>query len=98
MLAPRQVANMFGQGSPTTAGPEHTPQHADVHVDRPVRDAGVVAGALKIFGRRRCDLPERKGSPKPLFAGQELPLPLPCPRRGAPPLRLAVGFYSLSWP
>jgi hypothetical protein len=47
MLTLRQVANMVRQGSPTAAGLEHARQHAHVHIDGAVRDAGLVARALK---------------------------------------------------
>jgi hypothetical protein len=50
---------MVRQGPPTAAGLQHARQHAHVHVDRPVRDAGLVARPLEAGNCRRCDRGER---------------------------------------
>src|SRR5260221_14745780 len=100
MLALGQVANVLGQRSPTPAGLEHAGQHPDVHVDRPVRDAGVVARALKVSDRGRGNRRERHVSEMPLDEGQALLLELECPRRATHPLRFKVrldGFGQPLW-
>ena len=47
MLAFRKVVDVLSECAPPTARLEHARQHADVHVDRAVRDAGLVAGTLE---------------------------------------------------
>ena len=59
MLALRQVLHVVRERPPSTAGLEHARQHADVHVDRAVRDAGLVTRALELRDRRRRDRGER---------------------------------------
>jgi hypothetical protein len=46
---------VISQRSPPATELQHPRQHADIHVDRAVRDAGVVTGALKVGDRRRGD-------------------------------------------
>ena len=51
MLALRQVVDMVRERSPATARLQHARQHADVHVDRAVRDAGLVPRPLEVRDR-----------------------------------------------
>ena len=52
-LTLRQVLDVISQRSPPATELQHTRQHANVHVDGPIRDAGVVTGKLEIRNRRR---------------------------------------------
>ena len=54
-----EVMDVIRQRSPPAAELQHARQHADIHVDRAIRDAGVVTGALKVGDRRRRDRGER---------------------------------------
>ncbi len=58
-LALGQVLHVIRERPPATAGLEHPRQHADVHVDRAVRDAGLVPRVLELRDRRRRDGRER---------------------------------------
>ena len=58
-LALGEVMDVIRERSPPAAGLEHARQHADVHVDRAVRDAGIVPRALELRDRRRRDRGER---------------------------------------
>ena len=51
--------DVISQRSPPAAELQHPRQHADIHVDRAIGDAGVVTGALKVCDRRRRDRGER---------------------------------------
>ena len=51
-LALRQVLHVIRERSPSAARFEHARQHADVHVDRAVPDAGLVPRAWELGDRR----------------------------------------------
>ena len=51
--------DVIGERPPPATGLEHARQHTNVHVDRAVRDAGLVPRALKLGDRRRGDRRER---------------------------------------
>ena len=59
MLSLREIVDVVGERAPPATGLEHARQHTDVHVDRAVRDAGLVTRALKLRDRRRRDRRER---------------------------------------
>ena len=54
---------MIRKRSPTAAELQHPRQHADIHVDRAIGDAGVVTGALEVSDRRAV-IAESGTSPK----------------------------------
>jgi hypothetical protein len=55
----RQVLDVISERPPSAAELQHPRQHADIHIDRAIRDAGVVTGALEVGDRRRRDRGER---------------------------------------
>ena len=58
-LTLRQVLDVIRQSSPSAAEPQYTRQHADIHIDRAVRDASVVTCVLEVRDGRRCDCGQR---------------------------------------
>jgi len=91
VLTLREIVDLVGQRPPPAAGLQHARQHADVHVDRAVRDAGLVTRALKLGDRLRRDCRKRHVAEVFLHEAQSLFLELD-PARGAPhPLGIQVG-------
>jgi hypothetical protein len=50
---------VISQRSPPATELQHPRQHADIHVDRAIGNAGVVTGTLKLCDCRRRDRGER---------------------------------------
>lgn len=50
-----QILHVIRERSPSAAELQHPRQHADIHVDRAIRDAGVVTGTLEVGDCRRRD-------------------------------------------
>ena len=80
MLSLREVVDVVGERPPPAAGLEHARQHTDVHVDRAVRDAGLVPRALELRDRRRRDRRERHVAEMLLDEAQPFLLELDRPR------------------
>jgi len=59
-LTLRKVVDVISKRSPSAAELQHPRQHADVHVDRAIGDAGVVTCALEVRDGRGCDRGERR--------------------------------------
>ena len=97
-LALRQVLHVIRERSPSAAGLEHPRQHADVHVDGAVRDAGIVTRALELRDRRRRDRGERHVAEVLLDEAEPLLLELDRPRRAAHPLGSQVRVDRLRQP
>ena len=98
MLALRQVVDVVRERPPTAAGLEHARQHADVHVDRAVRDAGLVPRALELRDRLRRDRGERHVAEVLLDEAESFLLELDRARRAAHPLGVQVGVDRIRQP
>jgi hypothetical protein len=59
MLSLRETVDVVCERPPPAARLEHARQHTDVHVDRAVRNAGLVTRALELRNRGRRDRRER---------------------------------------
>ena len=98
VLTLREIADVVGQRPPPAAGLQYTRQHAYVHVDRAVRDAGLVARALELGDRFRGDRRERHVAEVLLDQTQSLFLEFDRPRRAPYPLRVQLGADPIREP
>ena len=97
-LALGQVLHVIRERSPPAAGLEHPRQHADVHVDRAVRDAGLVPRALELRDRRRGDRRERHVAEVLLDEAEPFLLELDRARGAPHPLGIQVGADRIREP
>ncbi|MEI6669127.1 MAG: hypothetical protein WCP29_13315 [Acidobacteriota bacterium] len=80
MLSFREIVDAVCERTPPAARLEHARKHTDVHVDRAVRDAGLVTRALERRNRRRRDRRERHVTEVPLDEAQPFFFELDRPR------------------
>ena len=95
MLSFRETVDVVCERPPPATGLEHARQHTDVHVDRAVRDAGLVTRALELRNRRRGDRRERHVAEVLLDEAQPFLFELDCPRRAPDPLGSQIGVDSI---
>ena len=98
MLSLREIVDVVCERPPPATGLEHARQHTDVHVDRAVRDAGLVPRALELRDRRRGDRRERHVAEVLLDEAEPFLLQLDRARGAPHPLGIQVGADRIREP